>query len=129
MAPYEPLRLHVPEPTGRPGHDTDFSYLPISEAGAVRRPGIDPRAREFDHAIVDRKQIHRIGAAAVAAGLQRAGVRPGARWKTAWLSSPTVNSCVSCFCPMVKIPTPMCAKTARRRSRSYWSRPIRCRAS
>jgi 2-oxoisovalerate dehydrogenase E1 component alpha subunit len=38
MPPYEPLRLHVPEPTGRPGHDTDFSYLPLSEAGAVRRP-------------------------------------------------------------------------------------------
>ena len=23
----KPLRLHVPEPTGRPGHPTDFSYL------------------------------------------------------------------------------------------------------
>ena len=39
--PSEPLRLHVPEPTGRPGHDTDFSYLPISAAGAVRRPPVD----------------------------------------------------------------------------------------
>ena len=37
----EPLRLHVPEPSGRPGHDTDFSYLPISAAGEVRRPPID----------------------------------------------------------------------------------------
>ena len=41
MPPYEPLRLHVPEPTGRPGHDTDFSYLPLSEAGVVRRPPVD----------------------------------------------------------------------------------------
>src|SRR5688572_6505934 len=35
------LRLHVPEPTGRPGHATDFSYLHVSPAGAVRRPRID----------------------------------------------------------------------------------------
>ena len=35
------LRLHVPEPTGRPGHDTDFSYLPVSAAGEVRRPPVD----------------------------------------------------------------------------------------
>jgi 2-oxoisovalerate dehydrogenase E1 component alpha subunit len=34
----QPLRLHVPEPTGRPGHATDFSYLRLSPAGAVRRP-------------------------------------------------------------------------------------------
>ena len=42
----EPLRLHVPEPTGRPGCDTDFSYLPISAAGAVRRPPMDCQAAE-----------------------------------------------------------------------------------
>ena len=39
------LRLHVPEPTGRPGHDTDFSYLPISRAGEVPRPAIDVPAQ------------------------------------------------------------------------------------
>ena len=37
----QPLRLHVPEPTGRPGHHTDFSYLHLSPAGAVRRPPVD----------------------------------------------------------------------------------------
>ena len=37
----EPLRLHVPEPTGRPGHATDFSYLHLSRAGEVRRPPVD----------------------------------------------------------------------------------------
>jgi len=37
----QPLRLHVPEPSGRPGHATDFSYLRLSPAGAVRRPEID----------------------------------------------------------------------------------------
>lgn len=36
-----PLRLHVPEPTGRPGHATDFSYLHLSPAGAIRRPPVD----------------------------------------------------------------------------------------
>jgi 2-oxoisovalerate dehydrogenase E1 component alpha subunit len=41
-----PLRLHVPEPTGRPGHETDFSYLHLSPAGAVRRPPLDLAARD-----------------------------------------------------------------------------------
>jgi len=36
-----PLRLHVPEPTGRPGRETDFSYLQLAPAGAVRRPPVD----------------------------------------------------------------------------------------
>ncbi|MCF3996738.1 hypothetical protein L2E47_44255, partial [Pseudomonas aeruginosa] len=36
MSDYEPLRLHVPEPTGRPGCKTDFSYLHLSPAGEVR---------------------------------------------------------------------------------------------
>jgi len=40
-SPPGPLRLHVPEPTGRPGHDTDFSYLHLAPAGAARRPPID----------------------------------------------------------------------------------------
>jgi 2-oxoisovalerate dehydrogenase E1 component alpha subunit len=37
----QPLRLHVPEPSGRPGHETDFSYLHLSPAGEVRRPAVD----------------------------------------------------------------------------------------
>ena len=37
----QPLRLHVPEPSGRPGRTTDFSYLRLSRAGEVRRPPID----------------------------------------------------------------------------------------
>ncbi|MBI3156480.1 MAG: 3-methyl-2-oxobutanoate dehydrogenase (2-methylpropanoyl-transferring) subunit alpha [Burkholderiales bacterium] len=36
-----PLHLHVPEPSGRPGHATDFSFLHVSGAGAVRRPPVD----------------------------------------------------------------------------------------
>ena len=41
MNQQQALRLHVPEPTGRPGCDTDFSYLHVSKAGAVRRPPVD----------------------------------------------------------------------------------------
>ena len=41
MSQHEPLRLHVPEPTGRPGCATDFSYLRLSRAGEVRRPPVD----------------------------------------------------------------------------------------
>ena len=41
MTQQEPLRLYVPEPTGRPGQHTDFSYLHTSLAGAVRRPPVD----------------------------------------------------------------------------------------
>lgn len=41
MSEYPPLRLHVPEPTGRPGKATDFSYLHVSKAGEVRRPPVD----------------------------------------------------------------------------------------
>jgi 2-oxoisovalerate dehydrogenase E1 component alpha subunit len=33
--------LNVPEPSGRPGRPTDFSYLHASAAGSVRRPPID----------------------------------------------------------------------------------------
>ena len=40
----KPLRLHVPEPTGRPGHATDFSYLHLSPAGAARRPPVNTSA-------------------------------------------------------------------------------------
>jgi len=46
MPQRKPLHLHVPEPTGRPGHDTDFSYLPLSAAGAKRRPPVDIAAAQ-----------------------------------------------------------------------------------
>jgi len=41
MTKRTPLRLYVPEPSGRPGRETDFSYLHLSAAGAVRRPPVD----------------------------------------------------------------------------------------
>ena len=41
-----PLRLHVPEPSGRPGRPTDFSYLHLAPAGAAPRPPIQVRAAD-----------------------------------------------------------------------------------
>jgi 2-oxoisovalerate dehydrogenase E1 component alpha subunit len=41
---HQPLHLHVPEPTGRPGRHTDFSYLHLSPAGEVRRPPVDTQS-------------------------------------------------------------------------------------
>ena len=41
-----PLRLHVPEPSARPGQATDFSYLQLSPAGAVEKPALDVTARQ-----------------------------------------------------------------------------------
>jgi 2-oxoisovalerate dehydrogenase E1 component alpha subunit len=41
MSEYKPLQLHVPEPTGRPGRETDFSYLQLTRAGEVPRPPVD----------------------------------------------------------------------------------------
>jgi 2-oxoisovalerate dehydrogenase E1 component beta subunit len=46
MSQSKPLTLHVPEPTGRPGCKTDFSYLHLSAAGWARRPPIDVLAAD-----------------------------------------------------------------------------------
>lgn len=46
MNAQQPLRLHVPEPSGRPGCQTDFSYLQLSPAGSVRKPPVDIDAQD-----------------------------------------------------------------------------------
>ncbi len=51
MSDYPPLKLHVPEPSGRPGRETDFSYLKLSPAGAVRRPPVDVRPVETEDVV------------------------------------------------------------------------------
>ncbi len=42
-------RLHIPQPSARPGEAPDFSYLSLSEAGAVARPDSDVPARDIEH--------------------------------------------------------------------------------
>jgi len=41
MSDFGPLKLHVPEPVGRPGDNPDFSYIDIPEAGVVDMPPVD----------------------------------------------------------------------------------------
>jgi len=41
MTKRQPLRLHVPEPSARPGQSTDFSYLRLTAAGVARKPPVD----------------------------------------------------------------------------------------
>ncbi len=51
----KPLSLHVPEPSGRPGDEPDFSYVKIPHAGDVARPPVDVDAadiRDFAYSIV-----------------------------------------------------------------------------
>ncbi len=45
--------LHIPQPTARPGENPDFSYLHLSEAGAVERPPVDAKASDIEHLAVD----------------------------------------------------------------------------
>ncbi|MCD4865304.1 thiamine pyrophosphate-dependent enzyme [Pseudomonas sp. PLB05] len=40
MSDYPPLRLHVPEPSGRPGRPTDFNYLQLCPAGRAEKPPV-----------------------------------------------------------------------------------------
>ena len=42
-------KLHIPQPTARPGEAPDFSYLQLSEAGSVERPAVDARAADIEH--------------------------------------------------------------------------------
>ncbi|MGA9573909.1 MAG: thiamine pyrophosphate-dependent enzyme [Lysobacterales bacterium] len=41
--------LHIPHPSARPGEAPDFSYLSLSEAGAVKRPESNAPAREIEN--------------------------------------------------------------------------------
>jgi len=42
-------RLHIPQPSARPGEAPDFSYLSLSEAGAVKRPDSDAAASKIEN--------------------------------------------------------------------------------
>ncbi|NNM76875.1 3-methyl-2-oxobutanoate dehydrogenase (2-methylpropanoyl-transferring) subunit alpha [Sphingomonas sp. ID1715] len=42
-----PLRLHVPEPSFRPGDDADFSAFDIPAAGAAPRPAVEATPHDF----------------------------------------------------------------------------------
>jgi 2-oxoisovalerate dehydrogenase E1 component alpha subunit len=42
-------RLHIPQPSARPGDAPDFSYLSLSEAGVVARPDSNTPARKIEN--------------------------------------------------------------------------------
>jgi len=42
-------KLHIPQPTARPGEKPDFGYLNLSEAGAVDRPPNDASAADIEY--------------------------------------------------------------------------------
>ena len=42
-------RLHIPRPSARPGEKPDFSYLELSDAGAVDKPPADSRLRDIEY--------------------------------------------------------------------------------
>lgn len=44
MRQNQALQLHVPEPSGRPGQHTDFSYLRLQPAGAAPKPDLNVSA-------------------------------------------------------------------------------------
>lgn len=49
------LSLHIPEPAARPGEAVSFDHVPLSPAGAVRRPEIgapEPELRELPYALI-----------------------------------------------------------------------------
>src|SRR5258708_25266276 len=46
-------RLHRPRVPARPGETPDFSYVPLSPAGAVPRPEVNARARDISSLSVD----------------------------------------------------------------------------
>lgn len=49
------LWLHIPEPAARPGDAADFSHIPLSDAGAIRRPSplvAEAEMRDLPYALV-----------------------------------------------------------------------------
>ena len=44
MSTAKPLRLHVPEPSSRPGDKPNFSHIDVPQAGSVPRPETDCNA-------------------------------------------------------------------------------------
>ncbi len=46
-------KFHTPQPAARPGDKPDFSYLALSEAGAVERPPIDADPADIENLAVE----------------------------------------------------------------------------
>jgi len=42
-------RLNIPHPSARPGEEPDFSYLALSDAGAVKKPALDASVNDIEN--------------------------------------------------------------------------------
>ncbi|MFA5941989.1 MAG: thiamine pyrophosphate-dependent enzyme [Sinimarinibacterium sp.] len=54
-APRGPLRLHIPEPSARPGEQPDFSNIKVPPAGKLKRPPLnarEPELRDYADALI-----------------------------------------------------------------------------
>jgi len=50
-------KLHIPQPTARPGDAPDFSYLNLSPAGSVERPPTDAKAADIEHLALEMVRV------------------------------------------------------------------------
>ena len=50
-------KLHIPQPTARPGETPDFSYIELSEAGAVARPPEDAAVADIEYLANDMVRV------------------------------------------------------------------------
>ena len=50
-------KLHIPQPTARPGETPDFSYIELSEAGAVDRPPEDAAMADIEYLANDMVRV------------------------------------------------------------------------
>ncbi len=111
---YEPLRLHVPEPSGRPGCKTDFTYLRLTDAGLVRKPAIDVEpadtadlAKGLIRVLDDQGQALGPWAEGVPVEILRKGMRAMLKTRistTAWWSPSVRRKCRSTCRALAKKP-------------------------
>ena len=50
-------KLHIPQPTARPGETPDFSYIDLSAAGAVERPPVDSAVSDIEFLATDMVRV------------------------------------------------------------------------
>lgn len=76
-------RLYIPRPTARPGDEPDFSYLELSPAGALDRPGTNARVRDIENLATGLVRVlddHHDAAGPWNPNLEPAELQVGLRW-------------------------------------------------
>ena len=76
-------RLYIPRPTARPGDEPDFSYLELSPAGALDKPGTNARVRDIENLATGLVRVlddHHDAAGPWNPNLEPAELQVGLRW-------------------------------------------------